>query len=195
MSEKKLSQLDYFKAAEILKVEPAVIYAVKEIESSGSGFDDEGNIKLLFEAHIFSYYTNHKYDQTHPQISSPVWNRQLYKGGKLELQRLAAAMKLDPTAALMSASYGLFQIMGFNHRLVGYSDVTSFYSAMCESEFKQLEAFIKFIQVNKLDDELREKRWKDFARVYNGPGYAANQYDVKLQNSYEKWNKILTAHG
>lgn len=45
-----------------------------------------------------------------------------------------------------------------------------------------------FLQNSKLVAALREKRWADFARGYNGPGYTANQYDVKLKEAYEKFS-------
>jgi hypothetical protein len=36
---------------------------------------------------------------------------------------------------------------------------------------------------------LREKRWADFARGYNGERFAENQYDVKLKAAYDKYCK------
>lgn len=47
-------------------------------------------------------------------------------------------------------------------------------------------AFVAFRRHANLAAALREKRWADFARGYNGPGYAANKYDQKLQAAYEK---------
>lgn len=192
---KQLNQIDYFRAAEILQCEPAAVYAVREVESSGSGFFPDGRPVILFEAQIFSMLTGHQFDFTHPNISSPIWNRALYKGGMLEYDRLKQAKQLNEEAALKSASWGLFQIMGMNHRACGYPDVFSFVKAMFESEANHLMAFVTFIKANQLDDELRDRRWTDFAKVYNGPGYAQNQYDAKLEQAYLKYSRILTVHG
>ena len=46
------------------------------------------------------------------------------------------------------------------------------------------------MQVNRWEGKplvewLRERNWAKFARAYNGPGYAQNQYDVKLKQAYE----------
>ena len=97
-------------------------------------------------------------------------------------------MSLDGQAALESASWGRFQIMGFNFAACGYKSVMAFVRAMYESEGKQLDAFVAFIRHANLTAALREKRWADFARGYNGPGYAANSYDQKLQAAYEKFS-------
>lgn len=61
--------------------------------------------------------------------------------------------------------------------------------AMYASEGRHLDAFVSFLQHMHLDAPLRDKRWADFARGYNGEGYAANQYDVKLAAAYEKYRR------
>jgi hypothetical protein len=185
----KLTEADLERAAKELNCELACIKAVAEVEARGDGFFASGRPKILFEAHIFSKETKHKYDATHPDISSAKWNRALYKGGEKEYDRLQAAMALDRTAALKSASWGRFQIMGFNYQACGYSSVEAFVNAMYESEGKHLDAFVAFLKHSKLDKPLREKRWADFAKGYNGPGYAQNQYDVKMKAAYEKYAK------
>src|SRR5262249_39155616 len=38
---------------------------------------------------------------------------------------------------------------------------------------------------------LNRHDWARFARSYNGPGYAQNQYDVKMAAAYGKWVKRL----
>lgn len=156
------------------------------MESHGGGFLGSSRPKILFEAHIFSKRTHHTYDKEHTDISSRSWNKSLYKGGEKEYTRLEAAMSLNGPAALESASWGRFQIMGFNYAACGYKTVMAFVRAMYDSEGKQLDAFVAFRRHANLAAALREKRWADFARGYNGPGYAANKYDQKLQAAYEK---------
>jgi hypothetical protein len=184
-----LSEADFQRAARTLQCEIAGIKAVAEVESRGDGYLASGRPKILFEAHVFSRETQHTYDRTHPDISSPTWNRALYKGGEKEYDRLEAAMVLDVQAALESASWGRFQIMGFNHQNAGFASVETFVNAMFESESRQLDAFISFLQASGLATPLREKRWADFARGYNGAGFAANQYDVKLKAAYDKYRR------
>jgi N-acetylmuramidase len=182
-----LMEADFERAARTLQCEIAGIKAVAEVESRGDGFLASGRPKILFEAHLFSRRTQHEYDGTHSDISSPRWNKALYKGGEQEYERLEKAMALSPQAALESASWGRFQIMGFNHQHAGFASVETFVNAMFESEARHLDAFISFVQDIGLTAHLREKRWADFARGYNGEGFAENQYDVKLKAAYDKY--------
>lgn len=39
---------------------------------------------------------------------------------------------------------------------------------------------------------LKEKDWRMFALAYNGPGYAANQYDTRLAEAYRKWSGAVS---
>lgn len=175
-----LTDQDFEDAAASLGCPVKYIKAVAQVEAPKGGFLPDGRATLLFEAHIFSKQTGHRFDAGYPQISSRTWNRTLYKGGAAEYDRQALAAALDRRAALRSASYGKFQIMGFNHAAAGYDTVDAFVLAMGLSEKHHLDAFVAFLKSQKLDAPLREGRWADFARKFNGPGFAENQYDVKL---------------
>lgn len=98
-------------------------------------------------------------------------------------------MALNHEAALSAASWGRFQIMGFNHKIAGFDTVDALVEAMFQAEGKQLDAFVNFIRNTKLDAPLRERRWADFARGYNGAEYAKNNYDNKLKAAYAKYSK------
>src|SRR5262245_45553777 len=116
----KLTEQDFKTAAETLKVEVACVKAVNDVESGRyGGYFASGRPVTVFEAHVFSRHTGHKYDLVLPDISSRKWNKSLYKGGEAEYDRLEKAMAFDRTAALKSASWGRFQIMGFNHASCG----------------------------------------------------------------------------
>lgn len=184
---KTLTEQDYINAAKELNCEVAAVKAVAEVESLNGGFLSDGKPKILFERHKFSEFTKGKYDKDYPDISNE------RPGGYTnnEHQRLEKAAKLDRNAALKSCSWGKFQIMGFNHNLVGFPVLQDFINAMYKSEGEQLKAFVKFIKSNKLDDELREKRWADFARIYNGKNYHINEYDTKLAKAYKKYSAIV----
>lgn len=77
--------------------------------------------------------------------------------------------------------------MGFNYHSLGYYDVLEFVCDMKKNEQRQLAAFGKFLEANNLLSYLRNHQWAEFARRYNGPGYAKNQYDVKLKKAYNKF--------
>lgn len=177
---------DFERAAERLCCDVPAVRTVAEVESGGrTGFLPDDRPKILFESRWFHKLTNGLYDAEHPEISTPSWVRN-YAGGAGEYGRLEKAIGLDRQAALKSASWGMFQILGVNHRVAGFDDVEGFVRAQTESEGRHLEAFVNFVINNHLDDELRDHRWADFARSYNGPAYAKNLYDQKLADAYAK---------
>ncbi len=171
--------------AAVFGCEPACILAVAEVESANSGFLADGRPCLLFEAQWFHQFTAGRFDASHPDISSPIWNRALYRGGAAEYDRLVDAMALDAVAAYKSASWGAFQIMGFNHVACGFPDVLSFVTAMKAGIEPQLAAFDGFIRSNPpLQTALVTKDWTTFARLYNGLGAVA-QYAAKITVAYQ----------
>jgi len=186
---KLLTEQNFKDAASGLQIEVAAIKAVAEVESRGGGFFSDGRPKILFEAHIFSSRTGHKYDETHPNISSRKWNKKLYKGGEKEYDRLNEAMALDKDAALQSASWGKFQVMGFNAETCGWPNVETFVADMYKDENEHLKAFLGFVKANNLTKYLQQKDWAKFARGYNGKEYAQNKYDIKMKEAYEKYSK------
>lgn len=186
---KLLTEQDYQRAAATLGCDVASIKAVAKVESSKSGFFDDGRPVILFEAHQFSRLTNHKYDAKYPSLSSRRWDRSLYKGGAAEYLRLNQAVTIDRNAALQSASYGKFQIMGFNYGACGFRNVEDFVNAMNENEGRHLDAFVQFIISNNMSSALKNHDWVTFARKYNGSGYAINKYDTKLAAAYQTFSK------
>jgi hypothetical protein len=181
---------DFHHAAFDLKCAVAAIQAVCEVEAPRGGFNPDDTPATLFEGHKFYLYTKGKFAQSHPNICFPKWDRTKYgKSWKEEQARLQLAMTLDRNAALMSASWGKFQIMGFNHLACGFKTVQMFVNAMYKSEREQLGAFINYVESTGLADELRDRRWADFARLYNGSGYRLNKYDEKLAKAFEKFSK------
>lgn len=176
-------------AAAILDVELAAIRAVVAIESAGSGFLKSGKPQILFEAHHFSKHTSRKYDTSHPNLSSRIWNPQLYKGGEHEWNRFNKASLLNSVAAIKSSSWGLFQILGSNARSIGYKSEEQFCELMHINEMEHLLAFIRFVEKNNLVKYLRNKQWTNFAKRYNGVLYYKNQYDVKMAQAYAKYKQ------
>lgn len=192
-----LSRAALEKAAKDLGCELAVIQAVAEVESTGDGFitlKGKEVPRVLFEAHIFSRLTNHGFDKSNPDISSFRWNQKLYATGpnaqvraEREHARLDKAAKLQRNAALQSASWGMFQIMGFNWQDLGYKSLQAFINAMYKSEDEHLDAFVRFVKFKKIDNHLRNKNWDAFAAKYNGPSYKKNRYDDKMEEAYERY--------
>lgn len=121
-------------------------------------------------------------------ILYPKWEKGHYKGGMGEYDRLEQARKINHEAADASASWGMFQIMGFNYAACGEKSVDSFVKAMCMSECRQL-VLSAALQINpECFPALQAKDWAEFAKRYNGPAYEQNQYDKKLAAAYQKFS-------
>jgi len=174
------------KGCDRLGVKAAEIWSVLTVETRGCGFLPDRRPQILFERHIFHRETNGAFDDESPDISNPVAGG-YGAPGTHQYDRLARAIQLNRQAALRSASWGIGQVMGFNAAIAGYPDVETMVAAMVRSEDEQVNALFGFLVSNRLDAPLRNHDWTSFARGYNGPNYAKNQYDAKLSASYQKY--------
>jgi len=177
-------------AAKRLGVDVPTVQAVAEVESNGKGFLTDGRPKILFERHIFSRMTDRRFDASNPDISNPDPGN--YDGGAGEYSRLYLALQLDGEAAVQSASWGAFQLMGFNWRECGERSLYGFLMAIHHDVDAHLGLFVAFVIRKGLSDELQRRDWAAFAKVYNGPNYRANRYDRKLADAYARLT--LPAH-
>ena len=190
-----LTDQAYQDAANDLGVDVATIKAVAEVESAGDGFLHDGTPKILFEPHIFwkelrkRNVNPNDYLPLNADILYPTWGAKPYGKYSAQHDRLKRAVAINNEAALCSASWGKFQIMGFNYKAAGFNLLQSFINAMYKDEDAHLKAFVDYIQHEFLDDELRAKDWKGFARAYNGAAYHKNKYDLKLAAAYKKYSK------
>ena len=179
-----LTPADFARAAAALGCPPAAVRAVVEVESKG-GFLPDCRPRILFERHKFSALTAHRFDATNPAVSNPTPGG--YLGGAREYDRLGEALALDREAALKSASWGAFQLMGFNHAAAGYPDVESFVAAMVSGHAAQLDAFVAFTAAAGLAPALAKQDWPAFARGYNGPAYTRFAYDTRIARAYARF--------
>lgn len=181
---------DFEDAAKQLACSVAAIQAVCEVEAPRGGFNPDDTPVTLFEGHKFYKYTNGRFAAQAPDLCFKVWTRDHYgKSWQAEQSRLQRAIAMDRDAALMSASWGKFQIMGFNHFMVGFTSLQAFINAMYAGERDHLMAFCKFVQTAGLAPALRRQDWSVFAKGYNGAGYAANKYDIKLAAAFDSNNR------
>ena len=183
-----ITEDQFIDSAKMLKVEPAIIKAVAQVEGGRNGISN-GRPIILFEPHVFLKQLREvKITPVVSDICYPVWGTNPYPAGQgAQWERMERATKINRTAALQSASWGMFQIMGYNWAKTGCVSLQAFVNAMYESEGKQLELFVNYIKRTNLDDELQNRDWKGFARQYNGALYYKNEYDVKLRSAYYKF--------
>lgn len=188
-----ITEAQYESSAKLIGVEPAVIKAVAEVESNSEGFLEDGKPKILFEPHIFwkqlrrSGIKPENHVKGNQDILYPTWQPGKYGPVNEQYDRLNRAILINREAALSSASWGKFQIMGFNYNKCDCGSLDDFISCMSKSEDEHLRIFICYIKSTLLDDELRACDWKGFARAYNGVFYSRNDYDKKLKAAYLKF--------
>lgn len=182
-----LTAADFAAVAATLGCEPAAVQAVVEVESGSLGaFAADGRPIILYEPHIFSRRTERRYDATNPNISYRTWDASKYPRAQADRwEQLRQAYALSPQDAVASASWGKFQIMGFNHAACGFPDPKSFVAEMCKGEVQQLQAFAAFVRANNLADELQRKDWEGFAAGYNGTGQV-ERYGRLMREAYER---------
>jgi N-acetylmuramidase len=173
-------------AALTLGCEVAAIQAVVEVESKIRGpWDELGRPTILYERHKFAHWSNDVFNATHPDIANKK------NGGyglfRAQYPKLYRAATLNEQAALKSASWGTFQIMGENHTTAGHASVEGFVDAMIRNEIAHLDAFVAFVSASSsLKKALKDKAWATFAKGYNGAGYKANSYDTKMKAAYDR---------
>jgi len=177
------------RCCDTLMVTAAEVWAVLTVETRGFGFLADRRPQILFERHIFRKLTEGKFDSVNANVSNS--NPGGYAGGSGEYTRLETAMGLDREAALKSASWGISQVLGFNHVKAGFPTVDALVAAMVGNEESQLFAMANFIKGNGLDGALRHQDWVSFARGYNGKDFKRNEYDIRLAAAHAKWKTIL----
>ncbi|MGH6796572.1 MAG: N-acetylmuramidase family protein [Methylocella sp.] len=178
----RIDEVDLEGAAEAIGCEVQAIKAVSAVEAPHGGFLADGRPTILFESHQFWKNTNGRFGEI-SGISSPQWVHDYGPGGGHQYDRLTRAAAIDRQAALKSASWGKYQIMGSNFADAGYDNVEAFVADMCESEAHQLDAFVVFVQNSGCDRFLIEKNWTGFALHYNGPGQV-DAYAGRIAEAY-----------
>lgn len=170
------------------------LWAVIDVETAGTtqgfGFRSDGRPQILYERHKFRDFTGGRFDE-HPEVSGPRGGYGSLAGQYAKLDAavalcLEAGLGVEP--ALKSASWGLGQVMGFNHQAAGFASAEAMVDAMKSGEDAQIFAMVGFIgrHPNMLKG-LRQKDWELFAKSYNGPSYFEGQYDVKLDAAYQRF--------
>jgi hypothetical protein len=184
--------------AQRLQVDPTFAAALLALESGGNGFDPGGRMVIRFENHIFYHYWGQhnqaqffahfafdsgatwKGHRWRPDPNGP-WQECHLDDQNVEWQVFNFARQLDETAAILSISMGLAQIMGFNHQAVGFANVQSMFQALSSSIAEQITAFFRFVESKRAVGAMRAEDYPAFARDYNGGGQV-DAYAAKLRD-------------
>lgn len=193
IASKYVLMANYQDAAKQLGVELAAVQANAETEAQGAGFFPSGMCTIRFERHImFQQLSKFKGAATaqglvnrYPSVVNPT------PGGYAAnpYDQLNLALTIDQTCALMSASWGIFQIMGFNFLAAGYANVQSYVADAKVNEANQLKQYVTFVKSylqGALWTALKNKDWVTFARLYNGAGNVP-VYSKIMSDNYTKF--------
>lgn len=189
----KLTTADYIAAAKELGCGPWMIHALALKETRGDAFLPDGRTRILYERHWFYKLMADKALRDRLAVSErDICNSAMksskntdpkdrYVGGAAEYGFLDRARKYDDTAALSAASYGQFQVMGFNAVRIGYDSVQEFERLMQQDVFQHLMALVRFIKATPAALKgIRSENLQMLAEAYNGAAYAKNNYDKDL---------------
>jgi hypothetical protein len=189
-----LDNSDFYAAGKNLGVEPAAIKAVATVESSGSGFYDDGFPTILFERHKFYKHApvakRDEWMDQYPEICNKTSTPKGGYGDKLAQKiKFNIAFGLDKQAAMKACSWGMFQELGENFADCGFADVGKFVDTMKSGAPGHLDIFVRSIKHRKLEPKMKAHDWAGFAENYNGQNYKKFNYDTKIAAAYEKAKK------
>lgn len=175
-----------------LNVDTAALGAVLQVETSGSGFLPDGRPRILLERHkVWAATSPAQRVLLGAQDCNPTPGGYATgpdadargAGEWVRFERVAAVVG-DEVAA-QCCSWGLGQVMGANYATCGFTNAVGLMFASALNERAQLDVMMRFIQAQPgMLGALRAKQWTAFARAYNGPNFAINQYDTKLSDAY-----------
>ncbi|GIW57567.1 MAG: peptidoglycan-binding protein [Candidatus Dojkabacteria bacterium] len=190
-------------AEKTYKVDSALLQAVIMVECRGTGYDRNGRLLIQFEPHWFVKIHNRK-NANKLSLKYVNGKYHVYDGKKLvltngvelqdeEWEAFNKALKYDAEAAYEATSYGMPQIMGFNHKAAGYSSAEEMFVKFRDGgEEEHIRAFLRFLANTGLMNLLKEMKIADFAYYYNGPAYKRFKYDKRILLFY---NNIKAERG
>jgi hypothetical protein len=190
-------------AAEGAGIERAALLALVEVETSGNPFEQDGRTPaFLYERHI-AWRMAAKVSKAlqsafaRAGLAIPKWSKSTqYKDQGTSAKRLAligGARAINAEVANQSASWGLGQTMGFLYAELGYASACEMVDHMSGNIAAQLDCMIRELRNKHLVAPLNAHEWANVARGYNGVGYAANRYDVRLADAWKRWTRKLAA--
>lgn len=219
---KYLTASDFDTAAGILGLPKYVIQAVQSVESKSSGYFDDGRADILFERHQFrkkllswmslsvnnsiavataagipyqpaninATFVDNALILKMGDIYNPIAGG--YIGGSKEYDRMTRAAALNESCAWQSASWGLFQIMGYWYQTLGYASVQDMVKDAQTSEDLQLQMFCNFVKADsRMLRALATGDYHSFAVEYNGP--AQQGYDMKIASAVNNFRNHPTS--
>lgn len=191
--------------ARVFGFEVRVLEAILKVESSGRAFENS-RVIIRFENHEFASQIGRlapdRLDQVlqlfqwgNPTYTGHQWRRstqeswiECHRNGQAgEWEVFEFASTIHPEAAAQSISMGAAQVMGFNHRKLGYPSAVEMlrdFGNRSTGEMNQLVGMFAFFNnTYTLVEAIRSKNWRRIALLYNGSGNV-DYYANLLEQAY-----------
>lgn len=198
-----LSEWTIFNMSRIFGYDPILAKAILKVESGGRAFQN-GRPVIRNEVHILhdrmqnkQLWPNHFAVNPQERWKDQMWRRSVndswrnvHQNQEMEYEVLEFAKTLDHNAAFLSLGMGAAQVMGFNHRTIGYTTAEQMFLAFSSAKFgaanQIVGMFAYFAQTAGLAEAIRAKDLPTIARLYNGSG----QVDYYVKRFKEEIAKL-----
>lgn len=181
----------------LLQKNPWRVQAVAFVESSGSGWQKDGLPKILYERHYFYRLTKGQFGTSEfSNASAGGYTLDADKDGINDSwEKMCMGAKFDIMAAFQSVSVSMFQVMVDHHEKLGYKRPWDMIWEISQSEKAHYELMARWIVLNgkimalsKIDGN--PENCRDFAKFWNGSGYAEKGYHVKIAEAFKRFQQI-----
>lgn len=178
-------------------VEPAALLALVEVESGGKvtvRVDGRDRPLIRFEGHYFDRRLSgtRRSRARRAGLASPragAVKNPRGQAARWTIYRRAA--EIDAKAAIESVSWGIGQVMGAHWAWLGYASADALFDEANSGLAGQLRLMLRFVAKSGIMGPLKARRWRDVARIYNGPAYARYAYHTKLAAAEKRWRTKL----
>lgn len=196
--------------ADQFRVPPHHALAFVEVESNGDAFDPVAgqDMPLIrWEGHYFdrrlrkfpSALTEARAQGLADPKAGGVKNPRNQEGRYAILDRAVALCErfgVDTDIPYECVSIGLGQVMGSHWEDLGYDSAKGMLDEAHDETFDedvedQIEMIFLYLRKNDLLNEVVRGDWAAAARGYNGPAYAKNRYDERLEEAAGRWQRRL----
>lgn len=182
--------------AEEFGCEIEALMAIGATECGGQPFFPNGLPKILFERHHFYKHTKPAAGK-HPFAAySDICNPNGGEYGKESVQypKLVKASLLDREAAIMSCSWGTYQVLGAYWKQLGYTSADHLADecmASADGHLKLFRLFLKMKEKKPAIEALKAKNWEKFTTYYNGAAWRTTnpEYPGKMAEHYATYKK------
>ncbi len=193
---RRLSEADMAALSSEYQIPEYLVRTVVQVEAAGKGSHSSGALVFRYELHKGWKYSSGK---VRDRLAAEGYANPSYSAARRfklandypTLERIAEIAGEE--LACMASSWGMGQVMGFNHELLGFDSALAMVRDFAVSERNQIAGMLRFIERTGLKKQLLNEDWHGFAEGYNGKNYRTNNYHGKLDSAARDWKRRIGA--